>query len=384
VRHGRDDLLGPCDAHLTVDQPSRRIFPCLRAWQQGAPSASLAELGGQSSVGEPAVPTDLCAECVQESVLAVRDDLGLGGRGEEAREVCFRVGLAMSERGLHDRAAKLAEAAAGLAGSEADRAAALLHLGLCRLHCGQLAAADEALVESAARGADPGLVAYHRGRVQMAWPDEIEALERFDEALSSGSSEVPSDDLHLDMALAHIKLGEYAEARPHIELARTPGRGATSSFLLGVCDLNEGAAESALSHFSDALEIGPDADDLGRTLLYHATCLKELGRLEAAVEQLERAVSLEPDELAHRNLMGFCLYKLGRHREAVDCFRRAVEIDPTSAIDWANLGSNLRDLGRIDEAISAYQRALELDPTIGFAADNLMRLRISDASTDKE
>jgi tetratricopeptide (TPR) repeat protein len=375
VRHGSDDLLEPCDRHLVVDQPSLAVFPCLRAWRQAAPSVSLDDGDAPPPTAEFALADGLCPECVHESVLAVRGDLELSGRREEARQVCFRVGLALSAGGHHDRAVDVAEAAVSLAGSDADRVAALLHLGLCRLQCGQLAAADEALLESAEHGAEPGIVAFHRGRVQMAWPDEIEALERFDEALASASPEVRRDDLHLQMALAHVKLGEHAEARPHLEHADAPHGRATASFLRGVCDLAEGLAESALGHFSRALELGPDAEDLGRILLYNATCLKELGRFEAAIEHLERAVTLEPGELAHRNLLGFCYYKLGRHREAVDCFLRAIEIDPRSGIDWANLGSNLRDLGRIDEAISAYERALELDPTLGFASDNLARLR---------
>jgi ribosomal protein S12 methylthiotransferase accessory factor len=208
----------------------------------------------------------------------------------------------------------------------------------------------------------------------MAWPDEIEALERFEDALALPSLELDRCDLHLEMAKAHIRLEEYADAMPHLEPAETPANRAVIRFLAGVCELNLGEAERALASFEQSLDDGPEPDDLARVLLYTATSLKELERFDEAIPVLERALESEPEELAIHNLLGFCLYKLGRHAEAVAVFRRAVEIDPLSAIDWANLGSNLRDLGRPEEAIEAYRKALALDPSLGFAAEALAKL----------
>jgi tetratricopeptide (TPR) repeat protein len=378
IRNGGAELLVPCRRHLVVDAGLARIFPCLLAWQRGGASHDPSGAGGGLVTSEVEVPVADCTACIRESALSAERALDLGGRRDEARQLCFRLGLALSHQHDHDGAVELALRAAELSGSDADRAAALLHRGLSLLELGRPADADEALRSAARCGADPGLVAYHRGRVQMAWPDEIEALERFEEAAAAKSPHVRGRDLHLEMALAHIRLEEYAEARPLLDAAAAPDNRSAISFLRGVCDLSRGAADAALAQFEAALDRSPEPDDLGRVLLYLATSLKELERFEDALPHLERAVALEPDELAHRNLQGYCYYRLGRHAEAVECFRRAVELDPTSALDWANLGSNLRDLGRVDEAIAAYRRALELDPTIGFAADNLARLQPSD------
>jgi tetratricopeptide (TPR) repeat protein len=374
IRAGSTELLLPCRRHLVVDAARRRVFPCLGAWRRGDPWRTVSDGEGRLDTPDPDVPVAECPACIQSSVVAALPALDLAGRRSEARQVCFLLGLALSREGDHHGAAGLAERAAELSGSDADRAAALLHHGLSLLEIGRLAEADQALLGAARAGADPGLVAYHRGRVQMAWPDEIEALERFEEAAASPSPYVNGRDLHLEMALAHIRLEEHADARPHLDAAGAPDNRSAISFLRGVCDLNQGAADAALEQFEAALEQQPEPDDLARVLLYLATTLKELERFADALPRLDRAIELEPDELAHRNLQGFCYYRLGRHAEAVECFRRAVEIDPSSALDWANLGSNLRDLGRVDEAIAAYRRALELDPTIGFAAENLARL----------
>jgi len=374
IEIGAADLLVPCRSHLVVDGATARVFPCLLAWQRGGPWRGPSDDGGRSDVRDLEIPATECPSCTQACALAAANALELDGRSDEARRLCFRLGLALSRRGDHDGAARLAEQAIDLARSDSDRAAAQLHRGLSLLELGRLVDADEALLAAERTGADAGLVAYHRGRVQMAWPDEIEALERFEEAVKARSPHVPYHDLQLEMALAHICLEEYADARLHLEQATTADNCAVIEFLHGVCELNQGAAEPALSHFRAALETPPTPDDLGRVLLYLATSLKELGRFEDAIPFLERAVAVEPDELAHQNLLGYCHYRLGRHTEAVAAFSRAVELDPSSALDWANLGSNLRELGRVDEAVAAYRRALALDPTIGFAAENLARL----------
>ena len=56
-----------------------------------------------------------------------------------------------------------------------------------------------------------------------------EALERFQEALGFGSPEVSPTELHFQMALSHINLEEYADARPHLDAAGAPERRAASS-----------------------------------------------------------------------------------------------------------------------------------------------------------
>jgi tetratricopeptide (TPR) repeat protein len=371
VNEDRHDLPRPCRPHLVVDQSRAGVWTCLRAWDQGAPA--------MAAIGQP-LPENLsadpghCAECIADAIKVMSESIIANRRRAEGRQVCFKLAMAYSARDLHRPAVDLAAQAAQLADHDQDRCAALILKGLCHTSLGQLPEADQSLRESLQHGADPGLVAFHRGRVEMAWHDEIEALERFQEALDSGSADVPLPELHLQMAMCHINLEEYDEARPHLDLALQPGREPPVWFYRGICDLNQGRVQPAMAHFQEALRLGPAPEDLGRVRLYIATCYKEQEQFEEAIEQLQQAVAVDPDDLAIHNLLGYCYYKTGRHEEAVSCFLQAVTIDPRSAIDWANLGSNLRDLGRTDEAITMYRKALSLDPTIGFARTSLDRL----------
>lgn len=377
------DLLAACRPHLLIDEASDMVFACFQHWRAGRALCSLADWQRGVSHAD-GVPSDgeTCAACLSRSLLAADDDLRANSREPEAHRLHFEVALAMARREQFAAAAKHAQRAADLAGTDVQRGSALLHEGLSHMSAGNLEAAEAALARASELAEDPGIVAYHRGRNQLDWRDYIEALERFEEALESGSAAVPSKDLFFQMALCHVRLEEYSDARPYIARWRDAGGDAASiSFYEALCDLGEGATETALGEFREALAAGPQPSDRGRVLFYIGHCLKELDRFGDAIDPLRRAREIDPDDLAICNLLGFCYYKAGRHREAVECFRRAIEIDPSSGIDHANLASNLRDLGRIDEAIRFYEKALELDPTIGFARTNLATLRSSGGTT---
>ena len=365
------DVLAPCQRHLVLDQRKGEVFPCFGAWQAARPGCTVDQ--PPQSHGEP--PAELCARCMGHGLLTMTDNLAANGRQREGRQVYFQLALALAEQQEYALAADLARRAYELSHEDRDRAAALIHEGLCRLDLGQLRPAEAALVEAKAHTDDPAYVAFQRGRVQFAWRDYIEALERFEEALEQGSDRVPLADMLYQMALCHINIEEYADARRYLTRHGGGEESPVVRFYLGICDHGEGQMEPAMAHFSEALRLEPAPEDLGRVLFYIGACQKELGRFDEAIETLTRAVEVDPDDIVNHNLLGFCYYKVKRHAEAVACFERCVQIDPRSGIDWANLGSNLRDLGRTEEAVAMYKKAVTLDKSIGFAWENLSKLQ---------
>jgi tetratricopeptide (TPR) repeat protein len=359
-------VLDPCRAHLVV--AGGRVYDCARKWQ-------LAESRGGIGDARPpgwAPDTSLCAGCIADAVTALGPSLAANLRRTDGRELALLLSAALVDRGDHGPAAEVARTAVELSTSDGQVSDALIQTGLCLLAAGRLDDADRALAEAAGRGAQPGLIAYHRARVQVAWRDDIEALDRYAEALELGTDAVATPDLHFEIALSHIRLEEWADARAHLENAGGPS--AEISFNLGVCWVNDGRADRAIRHFDRAVELRPSPADLGRVVFYRGYCLKELERYEEAVDDLRRSVELEPGEVAHHNLLGFCLFKLGRHADAVASFERAVAVDPGSAIDWANLGVNLERLGDSGRAADMYRKALGMDGGIGFAREGLERL----------
>ncbi len=136
----------------------------------------------------------------------------------------------------------------------------------------------------------------------------------------------------------------------------------------------EGEAASALELFRQALTQHPDEREIASIHVHIASCLKDLGEFDQALDALAMAEKYNNELKEIYNLRGFCYYQLKRHEDAIAAFERALEIDPGSAIDYANIGSNLRELGLKQEAIRLYRMALELDPDIAFARDNITRL----------
>jgi tetratricopeptide (TPR) repeat protein len=363
---GAGELLGSCWTHNTI--AGGRVFDCSQHWRRGRPQAGLADM--EPPVWQP--DPSLCAGCIADTIAGMGPSLIANQRADEGRELALRASSTLVDTGAHLAAAEVAGTAAELSRVPMERADALIQEALCRLAGGQLKNADRALLESDEGGAPAGLIAYHRAHVQVAWHDDIEALDRFAEALDLGLDSVTVEDLHFEMALSHIRLEEWPDARTHLE--QSGGPSADIAFNLGVCDVNDEQAERALAHFDRALEIGPPDEDLGRIRFFRGFCLKELERYEEAAEDLAVSIELEEPELAHHNSLGFCLFKLGRYAEAVASFEKAVAVDPGSAIDWANIGVNLERSGMRERAAEMYRKALGMDGSIRFAREGLERV----------
>ncbi|MFZ2039901.1 MAG: YcaO-like family protein, partial [Desulfobacterales bacterium] len=146
-------------------------------------------------------------------------------------------------------------------------------------------------------------------------------------------------------------------------------------FYLGSCHLAVGDPQAALPYLQKALDLGPPPEEVASIYSYLGVCLKDLGRYREALRVLEEGARIDAERTDIFNLKGFCHFMLKEHREAIRNFERVLALNPGSAIDYANIGSNYRELGEIDQAIRHYEIALSLDPTIGFARDNLARLK---------
>lgn len=144
-------------------------------------------------------------------------------------------------------------------------------------------------------------------------------------------------------------------------------------FLAHSLELRE-EPQAALDLFELAIDQNPDPGEIASIYVHIASCRKDLGLYDSALEALEKAEQANPDLKEIYNLRGFCNYQLKRHQEAIFAFEKAIELDPGSAIDYANIGSNLRELGFKQEAIRLYKMALELDPDIDFARTNIEKL----------
>lgn len=86
-----------------------------------------------------------------------------------------------------------------------------------------------------------------------------------------------------------------------------------------------------------------------------------LGKYEEAIDCIDNALKLSPNNEVALVNKGMALSRLGRHREALKCYNEAIRVNPSYEVAWNNKGNALTRLNRYDEAIKSYERAIHLD-----------------------
>ncbi len=157
--------------------------------------------------------------------------------------------------------------------------------------------------------------------------------------------------------------------------------------ILGIALLRQG--RDPLAAMRRTVQLLPrDAEAHGNLGL----ALHDQGQWSEALESLERALELRPDNTEVRlaalralNNLGNGLRDAGRLREAASLYRRAIELDPGRAESHCNLGNALLEARRIDEAAASYHRAVAVDPRSALAQLSLATaLRLQGRGSEAE
>ena len=123
--------------------------------------------------------------------------------------------------------------------------------------------------------------------------------------------------------------------------------------------LSTGRTEEAVEQLRRAVDLEPKAV---RNHLWLAVALSRSGRHDEAIEHLRAAIGRNPNEAGLHSTLGNFLEYAGRHAEALPHYRQAVALDPNDTDDQNRLRALLVRLGRGDEARVAWRRSLEADP----------------------
>lgn len=95
-------------------------------------------------------------------------------------------------------------------------------------------------------------------------------------------------------------------------------------------------------------------------LCFRGTSRKNLGQLEAARDDLEEALQLDPKLAQAWTNLGNCLRDLYDYEGALKAHDKAVHFQPTLADAWNNRGYVLKQMGRPEEALASYDKAIAL------------------------
>lgn len=203
-------------------------------------------------------------------------------------------------------------------------------------------------------------------------PDPATALDRAlveaEESLRLGEVQVAESRYRsallegwLLMGALEVAEGRLSEAKAAFEAARVSSvetRRAVASLALVLMDLGE--APQAVSLLRDRLAGRPD-DVAARRLL--ARALVATGRPGEAVQELEDARTLAPDdpELAFALATGHL--RLGNSAAAAELFAQVAALRPLAETQVL-IGRTYRDFREYSQARAALQRALEMNPQV--------------------
>jgi tetratricopeptide (TPR) repeat protein len=138
-------------------------------------------------------------------------------------------------------------------------------------------------------------------------------------------------------------------------------------FWLGAAYERTDRHPEAAEQFRRFLEREPDS---APALNYLGYMFADSGtNLGEALDLIQRAVALDPDNGAYIDSLGWAHYRLGNYAEARTHLERAAELVGDDAVVLEHLGDVYDVLGQRDEAIELYRRALEL------AGENAAELR---------
>ena len=191
---------------------------------------------------------------------------------------------------------------------------------------------------------------YGLGRVKTALGDQAAAAELYRKACELFPTYGAA---HYGLAIAYRKLGRIQEAEEQANLHQR------NNYIVP-------PLEDPLRDEFRALDMS------AVTHLERGVQLEQVGRLDDAIAETEKALELDPSlAKAHLNLL--ILYaKTGKAQQAAEHYKALVSLDPDTFPDaYYNYGILLRNQGNFDEAEQAFRKTLALAPTNDAAHDNL-------------
>ncbi|NET30942.1 MAG: tetratricopeptide repeat protein [Cyanothece sp. SIO1E1] len=130
----------------------------------------------------------------------------------------------------------------------------------------------------------------------------------------------------------------------------------------------QGKLAAAIETYQQALSLKPDFAEAHNNL---ATALLKQGKLEAATRAYQHALLLKPDFALAHFYLGEALKRQGKLTAAIQSYQQALKINPNLAAAYNNLGTIFKEQGRFKEAIRCYQQALQLKPDLVPTYNNL-------------
>lgn len=225
---------------------------------------------------------------------------------------------------------------------------------------GDKLAAQERLLEALTE--DPSLAEAHKvlSAIALERQDPETALEHAEKYLAAQAGEPAGLMLKFDALNQLDRHGEAAQLIPALAVAQPTTDTAARAFNAAAALYRDGDLATAVELLESALSIDPEQT---RSLLLLADIRQRQEQYEAALELSRRLLALEPDNVRALAIQHHAYIKTGDRENARAAFDRLAAADPESVAEtFAEEGARLFSAGQIQAAIEVLEQSLELDP----------------------
>lgn len=169
-----------------------------------------------------------------------------------------------------------------------------------------------------------------------------------------------------EFAMAHYQLAltspsnkeSVAHTKQAVALAGNTSEGERLAILGLQAGINADPAK-ALEYGKEAVAKYPGDERARQSLAFNYSGQQEY---EKAVDELNKAIEINPDFSPAYNSLGYAYRPLNRNAEAEQAFKKYIELVPNDPNPYDSYAELLMKTGRFDESIAQYRKALSIDP----------------------
>jgi tetratricopeptide (TPR) repeat protein len=234
-------------------------------------------------------------------------------------------------------------------------------LGILLYSDNQLDRADSLFRSRVEFGDDNVLNFFYIGRMAAERQDYTEAKERFSQVTVKEPEFIDGwlnlGYVYRQMDSLEAAVGSFSQGLNHTKARDERTR---LLFALGSAYERQGRFEDAVNSFNEIIVLdsihAPSLNYLGYMLADRGV------QLQYALELLERALALSPDNGAYVDSYAWVQYRLGKLDVALAELKKAAGLLQDDPTIYEHLGDVYRALGNEQEAVQNYRRSLEIDP----------------------
>ena len=211
---------------------------------------------------------------------------------------------------------------------------------------------------------DPGMVRYYLGGICEKTQRSGEAMEWY-RSVTGGSQYIPAQ---IRYAVLLTKKGKTDEALKHLQQLPATNNQQRAQLIIAESQLlrETGAYQKAFQLLSDGLEKLPDHVDL---LYDRALAAEKIGKSDIMEQDLRKLIQLKPDHAHAYNALGYGLAEHSdRLPEALELIEKAIMLSPNDPYIMDSLGWVHYRMGNLNQGLSYLRQAFGMNPDPEIAA----------------